>query len=53
MLVRLKNKTAEIGTNLKLCDIKPLLMEIFQITKMDKVFDIYDTCDKAFESFGS
>ena len=51
MLVRLNSKTAETGIILKLCDIKPSLLEVFLITKMDKVFNIYDTCDKAFDSF--
>ena len=42
--------TAEKG-KLKFCCIDPNVLEIFRIMKLDKLFKIYDTEEKAMESF--
>jgi anti-sigma B factor antagonist len=38
---------------LKLCGIKPSIREVFEITKLDKVFDIYEDEDDAMSDFRS
>ncbi len=43
--------TGEKG-KLKFCCIDPTVMEIFKIMKLDKLFKIYETEEKAVESFG-
>ena len=52
MLVRLKAKTAKIDCTLKLCRIQPPVAEVFRITSLDTIFDIYDRLDQAVEAFG-
>lgn len=51
MLIRLHKRVQEGGGELKLCDIKPVLYEIFAITKLNKLFEIYDTEGAAVSSF--
>ncbi|MBN1845118.1 MAG: STAS domain-containing protein [Sedimentisphaerales bacterium] len=51
MLIRLNKKIEEGKGTLKLCDIKPSLQEIFHITKLDKLFEIYVTCEMALNSY--
>ena len=36
---------------LKLCNIAPSIYEVFEITRLDKVFDIYDSEDEALTAF--
>jgi len=36
---------------LKLCSIGPAIFEVFEITRLDKVFDIYKSEDEALEAF--
>ena len=36
---------------LKLCSIAPAIMEVFEITRLDKVFDIHKSEDEALEAF--
>jgi len=38
-----KNRQLEI----KLCQITPMVMNLIKITKLDQVFEIYDTLDEA------
>ncbi|HBO45454.1 MAG TPA: anti-sigma factor antagonist [Planctomycetaceae bacterium] len=38
--------------DLKLCCISPNIMEVFQITTLDKILDIHDTEEKALAAFG-
>jgi anti-anti-sigma regulatory factor len=40
------------GGQLKLAGIKDSIMEVFRITKLDEVFDIYKTEAIAIEAFG-
>ena len=49
VLLNKKCKTADIA--LKLCDISGGVSEVFKIMKLNKVFDIYKTEEKAMKSF--
>ena len=51
MLIRLKKRVDEGGGSLKLSDIKANLYEVFVITKLNKLFDIYETETAAVGSF--
>lgn len=39
------------GGILKLCCLSPRLVEIFEMSGFDRVFEIFDTHDKAMQSF--
>ncbi|RKY11239.1 MAG: anti-sigma factor antagonist [Planctomycetota bacterium] len=41
LLIRASKKVYESGGQLKLCSINPKIFEIFRITRLDRVFDIY------------
>lgn len=46
------NKTCKAqGITLKFSDVSPNVMEVFKITKLNKLFDIYETEEKAIASF--
>jgi len=51
MLIRLNKRVGEAGGELKLCEISPSLYEIFVITKLNKLFEIYDNQEQAINSF--
>lgn len=51
MLITLRKKVEEGGGRLRLSDINPQIFEVFKITRLNKVFDIYPTIDKAREGF--
>jgi anti-sigma B factor antagonist len=36
--------------SLKLCNVKPMVMSLIKITKLDQVFEIYDNLDEAIKS---
>jgi len=46
-LITLKKKSQETSGTLKMCRIKPEIMEVFRITKLDTIFDIYPDLDAA------
>ena len=50
-LITLKKKVQAASGQLKLANIKPEIKEVFSITKLDKVLQIFDDEDKALESF--
>ena len=50
-LVNLNKKCKADSTNLKLCNISPDIMQVFKITKLNKVFSIHDTEDEAISAF--
>ena len=50
-LMALHKKTTAMKGKLVLCEIKPELMEIFSITKLDKVFIIKKTVEDANKEF--
>ena len=51
MLVRILKKCKEFKIMLKLCNISPEEYEVFQITGMNKLFDIHDDAAGAMEAF--
>lgn len=50
-LIRLNKRIEESKGTLKMCDIKPSLYEIFVITKLVRLFDIYDNEALALSSY--
>jgi anti-sigma B factor antagonist len=51
MLIRLNKRVGQAAGVLKLCKISPSLYEIFVITKLNKLFEIYDDQEQAINSF--
>jgi anti-sigma B factor antagonist len=51
ILIRLNKRVAEKGGNLKLCCIIPMLYDIFVLTKINKLFEIYHDEQTAINSF--
>jgi anti-anti-sigma factor len=51
MLVRLHKKCKDYDISLKLCNIAPDIREVFKITRLDKVFNIYAEASGAVEAF--
>ncbi|MGE3776172.1 MAG: STAS domain-containing protein [Pirellulaceae bacterium] len=50
-LVLLSKKCKNDQVVLKMCNISANVLEVFKITKLNKVFEIFDTEDKAIKSF--
>ena len=50
-LIALHKRVAANKGKLKLCGIKASIREVFEITKLDKVFDIYEDEDAAMADF--
>ena len=50
-LVMFNKKCKQQDVKLKVCSISPEIFEIFKLTKMNKMFDIYADEKKAIESF--
>lgn len=50
-LINLNNKVRKAAGQLRLCSIKPEIYEVFEITKLNKVFQIFDKPETALESF--
>ena len=48
-LITLNKKVKQADGQLKLCAIKPPIFEVFVITKLNKLFDIYETQAAALE----
>ena len=51
MLIRVLKKCKEYKVLLKLCNISPEEYEVFQITGMNKIFDIHQDAAQAMEAF--
>ncbi|UCG58145.1 MAG: STAS domain-containing protein [Phycisphaerales bacterium] len=47
LLIRVSRKIAERKGSLRLCGIHPKIYEIFKITRLTKVFDIYEDVGSA------
>lgn len=46
------NKTCKAqGVNLKFCEVSPNVLEVFKITKLNRLFDIQEDEEKAVASF--
>ncbi len=50
-LVKLMNHAAQVRGKLKLCALHPDLRHVFMITRLDRVFEIYETEADAMASF--
>lgn len=50
LLMRISKKVYEQEGSLKLCNISSRLYEIFKITRLNKIFDIFDDVDSAIKS---
>ena len=49
LLIRISKKAYEHGGQLRLCNINPKIYEIFRITRLTKIFDIYQDVKSATE----
>ena len=52
-IMKLAKQAKNDKIDLKLCDITPEIMEVFKLTRLDKVLDIHKTEAAALEAFGS
>lgn len=50
-LIALQKKVATEGGLLKLCHIRPNILEVFKVTRLDKVFSIYENQAAAMADF--
>lgn len=50
-LITVNNKVRQKGGQLRLSNIDPQIYEVFVITKLNKLFQIYDDAEKAARSF--
>ena len=53
LLLRVSKKIYEKNSTLRMCNINPKIYEIFKITRLNKIFDIYDDLDSAMESLSA
>ncbi len=53
LLIRVSKKVYERDGQLKLCNINPKIYEIFKITRLTKIFDIFKDIEGAVESLPS
>ena len=51
ILIRLNKRMQESGGVLKLCELQKSLHEIFVITKLNRLFEIYDSEETAISAF--
>lgn len=49
LLIRISKKIYERDGRLRLCNISPKIYEIFKITRLTKIFDIYQDIESASE----
>lgn len=52
MLITLHKRIQEQNGSLKLSNINRQIFQVFRITRLNRVFDIHETAEKALESFG-
>ena len=52
VLITLRKKSDEIKGKVLLCGMRPELRKLFKITNLEKLFDFYDTEEKALGYFG-
>jgi len=53
MLINVNNRLRQQNGKLRLCRIRPQILEVFAITKLNKLFRILATREEAFESFAN
>ncbi len=51
MLITIKKRLDGVNGTLKLCNIQSQIFQVFKITRLDKLFEIYDTATEALTSF--
>lgn len=51
VLITVNNKVRNRAGQLRLANIDPQIYEVFKITKLDKLFQIHDSTEKAMSSF--
>ena len=51
MLITINNKIRQKGGQMRLSDIDPQILEVFTITRLNKLFRIYDRAQEALASF--
>ena len=51
MLITIKKRLDNVNGTLKLCNIQSQIFQVFKITRLDKLFEIYDTATEALTSF--
>ncbi len=51
VLLKFSREVARVGGRMKLCSIAPHLMEIFVITRFNRLFDIHEEEASALDSF--
>lgn len=50
-LITINTKIRELKGQLRLCNIDPQIYQVFVITRLNKLFEIHETIDKAAASF--
>lgn len=50
LLLRVSKKIYEHSSHLRLCNINPKIYEIFKITRLNKIFEIYPDAESAVEN---
>ena len=50
-LITLNKKVKAENGKLKLCSIRPQILDVFKITKLNKLFEIHDSEEKALATF--
>jgi len=50
LLINLKHKAEEVGGRLLLCALAPEANRVFRITRLDKLFQFYETPEQALEA---
>ena len=53
LLIRISKKVYERDGQLKLCNINPKIYEIFKITRLTKIFEIYPDTENAVEGLSA
>ncbi len=53
LLLRVSKKIYEKNSTLRMCNINPKIYEIFKITRLNKIFDMYDELEGAMESLSA
>lgn len=51
VLIKLHHQVAEAKGELRLSDISPQIYEVFKITRLNKLFDIYNSREEALADF--
>ncbi len=51
MLINVNNRVKQRKGHLRLCKIRPQILEVFAITKLNRLFKILPTRDEAMQSF--